>query len=121
MVRPFTKEEIEKENDGFPSRGIFCPKCGVNIPVFEGLDEAEESAIRKAGKGNPVETIRIIRERAGCGVRWGKIWAIHPNGPQPKGFTGDGKCPYCGARLRTPHAKQCPECFKSWRNEENII
>ena len=25
------------------------------------------------------------------------------------------KCPFCGSSLRTEKAKQCPSCFKSWR------
>ena len=28
-----------------------------------------------------------------------------------------GPCPYCGGRLRTPKAKQCPHCFRKWHNQ----
>lgn len=27
-------------------------------------------------------------------------------------------CPYCGGELRTPEAKQCPHCFRSWRKSK---
>ncbi len=27
------------------------------------------------------------------------------------------KCPYCGSSLRSEKAKQCPTCFKSWRDQ----
>jgi hypothetical protein len=119
MVKPFTKEEIEKEEDGFPSRGNYCPRCKTNIPVFEGINKEEEEKIRTAANGDTIETIRLIRERTGCGVRWAKIWALHPNGPQEEGYSGNAKCPFCGANLRTPRAKQCPSCFKSWRSQNN--
>jgi len=34
-----------------------------------------------------------------------------------KKWTG-GPCPYCGGKLRTPKAKQCPHCKKSWHHAE---
>ena len=30
-------------------------------------------------------------------------------------FSTEAKCPFCGSSLRTEMAKQCPTCFKSWR------
>jgi hypothetical protein len=30
-------------------------------------------------------------------------------------FNTKAKCPFCGSSLRTEKAKQCPSCFKSWR------
>lgn len=30
-------------------------------------------------------------------------------------FDTKAKCPFCGSSLRTERAKQCPSCFKSWR------
>lgn len=27
-------------------------------------------------------------------------------------------CPYCGARLRTASARQCPSCFRSWHEQK---
>ncbi|MCP4104012.1 MAG: hypothetical protein GY749_00505 [Desulfobacteraceae bacterium] len=119
-IKPFTYEDIIQEKDGFPSRGIYCPKCKVNIPVFAELSKEDEAEIRKNGKGNVIETIRLIREKTGCGLRWAKIWAIHPDGPQEIGFQGNGKCPYCGGRLRTEKAKQCPHCLISWHDPNNI-
>lgn len=120
IVKPFTREEILKEEDGFPSRGMYCEKCKTNIPVFADLSEAEAKEIRKKGGGDSVKTIRLLREKTGCGVRWAKIWAIHPDGPQEAGFSGEAKCPYCGDRLRSEKAKQCPHCLKDWHDSKNV-
>lgn len=119
-IKPYTREEILRENDNFPSRGIYCPKCKTNIPVFAELTNKQEVKIRNKANGNVPEAIRLLREKTGCGVRWAKIWALHPNGPQEAGFEGDAKCPHCGGRLRTPKAKQCPHCLLSWHEPNNV-
>jgi hypothetical protein len=114
MVKPFSREEVAMQGDEFPSRGIFCESCNVNIPVFEELSEKKASEIRKQANGNKLEEMRLVREATGCSVRWAKIWSLHENGPQKRGYSGNGKCPYCGGQLRTPRSKQCPECLRSW-------
>ena len=115
MIKPFSREEVENAGNGFPSRGIFCEKCNVNIPIFEELSDEQAAKIRKIANGDKLEEMRLVREATGCSIRWAKIWSLHENGPQRKReYRGNAKSPYCNARLRTDRAKQCPKCFKSW-------
>lgn len=36
-------------------------------------------------------------------------------------FFGEGMCPYCGVKLRTPQARQCFECGVSWHNPQRVV
>jgi hypothetical protein len=105
---PYTREEIDHLGQGaWPWRGFYCPKCRTHIPQFAVISAEDEQHLR----GLPTMTaIKELRERTGCPLRWAKIWAFHPHGPQPSG----PPCPYCGQPLRTDKAQQCLECGADW-------
>ena len=42
---PYTREELLSAGDGFPERGLLCPKCHTRIPQFAELSEADRSRI----------------------------------------------------------------------------
>lgn len=120
---PYTFEEASTFGHGFPDRGIKCYKCKTLIPQFEAMDfeKTEEWKSILKSKGDEAAD-QYLMSLTGCNYRWAKIWRLHPNGPNAKtekeaSFEPGTKCPFCGNPLRTKNAKQCPHCFKSWRNE----
>ncbi len=118
--RPFTRDEVVAEGSSWPSRGILCPSCKTHIPVFAELSEEQANQVRHLVRsGRQIDAIRELREITGCSLGWAKIWIHHPDGPHDKRFRGEGKCPYCGGRLRTERAKQCPHCLMSWHDPQN--
>ncbi len=120
MTRPFTREEVVAGGSKPPSRGIFCPACETHIPVFAELSEGQADRVRDlARSGRKIEAFRELRDATGCSLGWAKIWIHHLDGPEARGFRGQGECPYCGGRLRTEEAKQCPHCLMSWHDPEH--
>ena len=112
---PYSREEMERLPEGeFPKRGEHCEKCNAYIPTFADLTPADVRRIRSL----PVpQQIRDVRGITSCPLKWAKIWALHPNGPQPKfGKTGP-LCPECGNPLRTEKAKQCIHCGADWHQD----
>jgi len=114
MNNKYSKEELSKiGSDEFPTKGEYCAKCQTWVPQFEDLDEATESRIR--GLINSQQSMMAMGELesvVGCNKRWSKIWLVHKGKPTPE-YPGP-PCPYCGGRLRTSLAQQCPHCFKRW-------
>ncbi len=88
--------------------GVLCPSCGTTIPIFEELsDETAERLRSLARTGRRAEAMRQLRDLTGCSLGRAKTWVHHPDGPEDKGFRGQGRCLFCGGRLRTKEAKQC--------------
>ena len=116
MTDAYTKVELKELGDEFPKKGIYCPKCKTFIPIFAELSKDDEIRLKEKIKSEGgVAAIKELCELTGCSLRLAKIWVVHPEGPTP---VIDGPpCPYCGGKLRTSRAKQCPHCLKSWRNE----
>src|SRR5689334_3431815 len=105
----YSRDELEViGDDEFPKRGKFCHKCQTFIPAFADLTDGDELHIR--GLASLDRQIVEIQRITGCSHRWAKIWANHPDGPQPKRSVTSVLCPKCKAPLRSDQAKQCFEC-----------
>jgi len=117
MSEEYTREELSEVGDAeFPIKGLFCESCNTWIPQFEDLDQLTKSRINKLTiEQKNIMAMRELQAKVGCNQRWAKIWLLHKGKPTPK-YPGP-PCPYCGGKLRTSLAKQCPHCFKSWHNE----
>lgn len=115
---PYTREECEESDGGFPDRGLYCPKCQTRIPQFADLSESDEARIRKLIRSDrKVMAMKELETATGCNRRWSKIWVIHAGSPSPE-YLGP-PCPYCGKPLRTSLAKQCPHCLMDWHEPDN--
>lgn len=110
---PYTHDElIRVADETWPSRGAYCEKCHAWIPRFADLTAEEIARLRGLSK---VQAMKEVREVTGCSLRWAKIWAVHPNGPEPK-YVGP-PCPHCGEQLRTAKARQCLSCGADWHEQ----
>jgi len=117
--KPYTKEELHSlPIDAWPERGDFCPNCQTTIPRFQALTKEDEERIRKLSH---IEQIKELRLATGCNLRWGKIWALHPKGPQEHKQKFGPPCPYCGEDLFTKRTKQCLECGWDWHDPLNPV
>jgi hypothetical protein len=113
----YSRTEIDQYGNGFPKKGIYCPKCKTYIPVFEDMtDELRSRVLRLIRDNKKMMAMAELRAATGCSERWAKIWVLHGGRPTPE-YPGP-PCPYCGKPLRTSLAKQCPHCLKDWHNEE---
>jgi hypothetical protein len=125
MGEPYSRSEIEaifaKNPYAKPERGEYCPRCGCHIPEYSDLSKAVESNLReRLAEGTSVSVIsNEFQEITGCPLRWFKIWLIHPDGPQPLGWSrlSSKPCPYCGKLLRTVQAQQCFNCGADWHGK----
>ncbi len=98
-----------------PRGGFYCPKCDVIVPRFHDFSDDDLAKLhRLVDEARTVLAIDYLRQRTRTEIHEAKIWIRHIEGPCEKGYRGNAKCPKCGARLRTPQAKQCPECFQRW-------
>lgn len=118
----YTRTEVEEfaTGDEWPERGPLCHKCGMRIPQFAELGEADEQRIHQfAREQGPGRAIPELQSATGCSVTWAKIWAVHVSSCLYP--VGEKPCPYCGEPLRTPLAKQCRYCGKDWHDSENVV
>lgn len=115
----YSKDElIRLAVDELPARGEVCPKCGVCIPQFVDLSEADEARLRKLiCEGRKMMAMHELRSKTLCPVSWAKIWILHSGRPDAAGTTAP--CPYCGKSLKTALAKQCPHCSMDWHDPKN--
>jgi len=116
MNQKYSRKELENVGGSeFPKKGLYCKSCKTWIPQFEELDEKSENYILTLiENGEKILAMRALETIVGCNKRWSKIWVIHGGKPSPE-FKGP-PCPFCGKKLRTSNAKQCPHCFKSWHH-----
>ena len=115
----YSRYELQTIRDEvWPDRGEYCQKCSTIIPAFEDLSEMDIESLRTLiVEGHMTEAMRTIQEHTGCPLRWAKIWVLHPYGGNAVSQQLTPPCPYCGSQLRTPSARQCPSCYRSWREE----
>ncbi|WP_313920213.1 hypothetical protein [Tahibacter sp.] len=110
---PYTPEEIAVFGEGFPRRGLYCPRCNTYIPEFSALSDVDRHRIRRLCLEHRRElAMAELRAATGCSGRWAKIWVIHAGRPGTL-FPGP-PCPHCGKPLRTARARQCPHCLAQW-------
>lgn len=117
MATPYTREEIEQLGDAFPTRGAFCPRCKAYIPSFADLTAEDETELRKL---DFFASMKELRARTGCSLRWAKIWYLHPDGPHTYPYGPSQACPFCGATIGAD-AKQCLLCKMDWHDSANPI
>jgi len=116
---PYTREEVLRYSNELPQRGILCPKCGLRIPQFIDLTDADRTRIRLlASAQRPVMAMAELRSVTGCSIRWAKLWVGHLSSPEWDSEM-TAPCPYCGKPLRTPVAKQCRHCHMDWHDAGN--
>jgi hypothetical protein len=116
MPGAYTYEEIMRlAIDALPTRGPICPKCGVCIPQFSDLSEADEARLRMlVCDDRKMIAMHELRSLTRCPVSWAKIWVLHSGCADGVGTTAP--CPYCGKPLKTALAKQCPHCNMDWHD-----
>lgn len=107
---PYSSEDLSRITDeAWPNKGEYCEKCRTWIPRFADLTDEETARLRSL---STIQAMKGVREATGCSLRWAKIWAMHPNGPEPQ-YVGP-PCPHCGEPLRTAKAQQCLSCGADW-------
>ncbi len=97
-------------------QGEFCPRCKNFIPRFRTLDESEEMRLRSL---SPVEAIKELRQKTGCGIATAKIWVLHPTGPHAAKI--HPPCPYCSAPLFSMDSRQCVKCGWDWHDQAHPV
>ena len=117
----YTREEVLQLGAEPPNKGILCPKCGVCIPQFLDLKDADTTRIRLLILAQrPAMAMAELRSVTGCSLLWARIWVEHSGRPEWDWGT-TAPCPYCGEQLRTPVAKQCRFCLMDWHDAENHV
>jgi hypothetical protein len=116
----YTRAELLAAGEGPPEKGALCPRCGCRIPEFQDLTAEEEASLKELlAAGRIAEAMSRLQAATGCPLSWARIWAQHPGGPAPpRPETSGGRCPFCEAALRTPHARQCRECGMDWHDPD---
>ena len=118
MNQKYSREELENiGNSEFPKKGSYCKSCKTWIPQFEELDiKTEDRILELISEGQMIEAMQQLEVAVSCNKRWSKIWVLHGGKPTPE-FKGP-PCPFCGGKLRTSLAKQCPHCFENWQKNK---
>jgi hypothetical protein len=115
---PYTRSELQKVGTERPARGPVCPRCGVPIPQFAELSEADAVRIRDLiGNRQTMMAIKELRSATGCPLGWAKLWVQHGGSPSAVEMTVP--CPYCGKPLITALARQCRYCLMDWHDPQN--
>jgi hypothetical protein len=118
----YTPDEIVREGESMPTKGLFCPACETYIPYAFGMTQEVETILRaQLSNGKRIEVINTLRQQVGFPLSWTKIWVLHPNGPEPAPPAPPATpYPYCGKPLRTAQAKQCRFCRRDWHDPNNL-
>jgi hypothetical protein len=112
------------EEGGAASRDGSSPESAVVVNNVR--EEREWIAQRYAGAvimqqrlikidGKPLDVLTVAVSGAARDVYF-DISSFFGKGNQP-----GPPCPYCGAPLRTPAAKQCRQCGTDWHDPSNVI
>jgi hypothetical protein len=113
---PYSRDEVLRFHLEPPKRGRLCPKCGVRVPQFVDLNQADLSRLRNLVIDHqPVLAVKELRSITGCSLPWAKIWVQHEGQAREE----TRPCPYCAKPLRTPAAQQCRFCLMDWHDPEN--
>lgn len=116
--KSYSREEIRRAGQEYPTRGPFCPKCKKHIPQFEDLSSETESRIKHLIVEGRLNMAMIeLRASTGCPLSWAKLWVNHSGRPDVYGTTAP--CPYCGKPLKTARARQCQHCLMDWHDQSN--
>jgi len=92
---PYTQKELKNIGSEVPDRGILCRRCGVHIPQFAELSDADARRIREKCQGQPFLATCELQAATGCPQHWAKIWVEH------RGFPGGWeKVPVCNSSHR---------------------
>ena len=116
---PYTREEMGRAGSSLPERGELCHACGLRIPRFADLTDAQLARIHSLIPDSKIMAVRELIEATGCQLPWANLWVVHAGRPgcatEPP-----APCPYCGEPLRTPRAKQCRHCKRDWHDLNNL-
>jgi len=109
---------MERAENTLPTIGERCPKCGMPIPQFADLRDADHQRILKLiSSGQKIVAVRELRIATGCPLTWAKLWVMHSG---RAGFVEEtAPCPYCGKPLKTDRARQCQHCLMDWHDPQN--
>ena len=111
----YSRDELIAAGDRLPERGPLCHECGMRIPRFAELGEAEERRVRQLiRQQRPLMAMAELRSATGCPVSWAKLWVQHDGRAKPA--REPAPCPYCGKPLRTSLARQCRFCLRDWHD-----
>ena len=97
------RDDDELTEADLAGRTPTCARCNDNF-VVRGLDRPLRARLRDLmDSGQPITAIRLIRERAGCGLRDAKRIYEHL-------VILTGKCHECGADISMSDFLDCPKC-----------
>ena len=115
----YTKSQLGNIRDGAtPERGAYCPKCQTIVPAFDDLNSDDIDLLRDLiASGDTESAMEILQDKTECPAMWAKIWVLHPYGGSALSQTPTPPCPFCGSQLRSPAARQCPKCFRTWHDQ----
>jgi hypothetical protein len=116
----YSRSEVLAAGNKLPERGPLCHECGMRIPQFAELGEADEQRIRQLiRERRPIMAMSELRAATGCSISWAKLWVQHDGRAKPA--KESRPCPYCGSPLRTSMAKRCRYCRRDWHGPENVL
>jgi hypothetical protein len=83
MSEEYSREELMRLTEVWPSRGKFCRKCNNYVPQFADLAEEEEKRVRELMRtGRNLLAIQELKTYAGCPLGWAKLWVTHKGSPR---------------------------------------
>ena len=116
--RPYERKELATALDSLPPRGVLCPNCGLRVPQFSEVTEAEAARFRLMARQSVVRTIRQFHVQTGAPMSWAKLWVHHASCFCPE--EPETPCPFCGEPLRTAKSRQCRHCKRDWHDPKNL-
>ena len=105
--RPYDREELQRDPQFPPLRGLYCPHCGMRIPQFADVPEKDWSrVVDLLNQGRDLMAIQELRAATGAPLAFAHLWVAHRGRPvRPEG-EDPTPCPFCNKALRTALAKQ---------------
>jgi hypothetical protein len=119
-IDAYSREELDSVGDELPAKGPICPKCQQHIPQFVDLSDTDRFRIKQLIlSGQNALATQELRATVHCPITWAKLWVTHSGHPDAVGTSAP--CPYCGKKLKTALAKQCPHCNMDWHDPDKPI